>query len=65
MSTKIIWSDDLARQLGLSEDAVLELARVGGLPFAVSTAAPRRLFVDRDDLAQWQAAAKRACCHHD
>jgi hypothetical protein len=56
MSESIIFADDLARTLEVSEEEVYEMARLGSLPFAVSTAAPRRLFIEARDLSTWRAA---------
>ena len=50
MSENILYADDLARALEISEDDVYELARTRQLPFAVSTVSPRRLFVEAHDL---------------
>jgi hypothetical protein len=58
---KLLFSDELARCLEISEAAVLEMARTQKLPFGVSSASPRRLFVDAQDLNQWRAAAKTCC----
>ena len=55
---KLIFQDDLARALSVDEDAILELARTRPLPFAVSTATPRRLFIAASDLQIWQAAVQ-------
>jgi hypothetical protein len=63
--TAIMWADDLARQLGVDEEAVMEMARTQQVPFAVSTAHPRRLFILKDHLNLWKAAAATGCCERD
>jgi hypothetical protein len=57
----IIFADDLARMLGVSEGTILELAR-SGLPFAVSSEAPRRVVIDAAHLSMWKAAVNAGCC---
>jgi hypothetical protein len=47
---------DLSRVLEISEDEIYELARTRQLPFAITTASPRRLVIDAHDLPVWQAA---------
>jgi hypothetical protein len=37
----ILFADDIARALEVSEDDVFEMARTQKLPFAISMAAPR------------------------
>jgi hypothetical protein len=59
---KIIFSDALAQHLGMSEEGVLELARLGKLPFAISTSSPRRLFISATDLPSWKQAARCPDC---
>ena len=44
--SKLIFADDLARTLETTEEGVCELARTRKLPFAISTARPRRLFIE-------------------
>ena len=58
MSHAVIFVDALARQLGLSEDAIYELARTRQLPFAVSTSHPRRLFIAERDADIWRRAVQ-------
>jgi hypothetical protein len=52
MSAELIFDDQLARELGLSLDQIYEQARLGNLPFAVSTVRPRRLFIPSPGLAR-------------
>jgi hypothetical protein len=54
----ILFADDIARALEVSEDDVFEMARTQKLPFAISMAAPRRLFIDARDLNQWREARR-------
>lgn len=54
---KLLFADELARYLSLSEDEIHRLARECKLPFAVSTGQPRRLFIAADELPMWRAAA--------
>jgi hypothetical protein len=56
--TTILFADDIARALGISEDDVYEAARTCALPFAVS-ASPRRLFIEARDLPAWREALCR------
>jgi len=58
----VIFADELASRLGVSEDIVLELARLGHLPFAVSSASPRRLCIDASHFNLWKDAVNTACC---
>jgi excisionase family DNA binding protein len=58
----VIFSDELASRLGVSERTVHELARLGRLPFAVSSATPRRLCIDASHFNLWKEAAATACC---
>jgi hypothetical protein len=55
----ILFADDIARALEISEDDVYEAARTCALPFAVSTASPRRLFIEARDLPAWREALCR------
>jgi hypothetical protein len=54
----IIFADDLARALEISEEDVYEAARTMKVPFAISTASPRRLFIVARDLEQWRQAVR-------
>jgi len=59
-----IFADDLARILNVSVPELFDLARGGGkrgarLPCSITTAPPRQLFIDRDNLEIWQAAANK------
>jgi hypothetical protein len=58
----VIFADELASRLGVSIDTVHELARLGRLPFAVSSASPRRLCIDASHLNLWKAAVEADCC---
>ncbi|PWT82902.1 MAG: hypothetical protein C5B58_07405 [Acidobacteria bacterium] len=49
---------DLARTLEVTEDEIYEMARTKPLPFAISMASPRRLFIDANDLRAWRAAVE-------
>jgi hypothetical protein len=60
MSGAVIFAGDLGRQLGVSEDEIYELARTRKLPFAVSTAHPRRLFIEEKDLNIWKEVVNAA-----
>jgi hypothetical protein len=60
MTSQVLFADEIARALEISEDDVFEMARTMKLPFAVSTASPRRLFIDARDLNQWREALCRA-----
>jgi hypothetical protein len=53
----LIFANDLARTLELSEEEVFELARTRRLPFAVTSASPRRLVIAASDLPAWRRAA--------
>jgi hypothetical protein len=55
----IVFQDELARLLGTDVDSIYEMAHQGQLPFAVSMASPRRLFVQRRDVPSWQLARGR------
>jgi hypothetical protein len=55
----VIFSDDLARALEVSEDDIFEMARTMKLPFAISTVAPRRLFISAAELPMWRGAVHR------
>jgi hypothetical protein len=58
MTTQVLFADEIARALEISEDDVFEMARTRQLPFAVSTASPRRLFIDARDLSMWREAVR-------
>jgi hypothetical protein len=58
---KYLFASDLARALEVPEDKIFELARQCHLPFAITSASPRQLFIESRDLAQWQAAAAGYC----
>jgi hypothetical protein len=58
MSSPIIWASDMARIFGTTEERLYELARLRRLPCAVSTKAPRRLFIRQDELEQWAQAIR-------
>jgi hypothetical protein len=58
MSDTLIFADDLARTLETTKEGVYEMARTRKLPFAISTARPRRLFIEARDLPQWRAAVR-------
>jgi len=60
MGNAIIFAGDLARRLEVTEDEVYELARTRKLPFAVSTAHPRRLFIAARDLPAWRSVVEDA-----
>jgi hypothetical protein len=59
----ILYADDIARALEVDEKTIYEMARTMKLPFAVSTASPRRLFIDAGDLSMWREAVRAV--HHD
>jgi hypothetical protein len=58
MTTQVLFADEIARALEISEDDVFEMARTRQLPFAVSMASPRRLFIDARDLSMWREAVR-------
>ncbi len=53
---EIIFAEDLARQLGISEAEVYEIARLRPVPYIVSSASPKRLAIDAAHLSIWKAA---------
>jgi hypothetical protein len=55
-----LYADDIARALEVSEDHVFEMARTMKLPFAISTANPRRLFIAASELPIWREAMRGA-----
>ena len=54
---RIVGSKELSRKLGIKEAKLQELANRFKLPFGFSTAGG--LFIRRDDLGQWQSAARQ------
>ena len=54
---RIVDSKELSRRLGIKEYRLQALANKFKLPFGFSTAGG--LFIRRDDLGQWQAAARQ------
>jgi hypothetical protein len=56
--SELIFADDLARALETPEEGIYEMARTRKLLFAISTARPRRLFIEARDLPQWRAAVR-------
>ena len=58
----IVYADDLARALGVSEEEVFEMARLQRLPCAVTSSSPRRLFVRSEDVDIWRRAIECGCC---
>jgi hypothetical protein len=57
-AAEILFAADLSRMLEISEDEIFELARTKQLPFGISSAQPRRLFVEARDLPAWKNAAR-------
>jgi hypothetical protein len=56
----LLYADDIARALEVDEDTVFEMARTMKLPFAISTAPPRRLFIAASELQIWREAMRGA-----
>jgi len=58
----VIFSDELAARLGVTEAEIHELARLGRLPFAVSSSSPRRVVIQAAHYPLWKAAVEADCC---
>jgi hypothetical protein len=63
-NSAIMFAPELAAKLGVSQETIYELARVSApaLPFAITSASPRTLCVERGHLPLWEAAVKNGCC---
>jgi hypothetical protein len=57
-AAEILFAAELSRILEISEDEIFELARTKQLPFAISSAHPRRLCISKSDLGAWKNAAR-------
>jgi hypothetical protein len=56
--SEVLFAPQIARALGISEEQVFELARTRGVPFFVSSHAPRQLGCGVDELPLWRRAAE-------
>jgi hypothetical protein len=59
----MIFEDELASRLDTTVDGIYDLARLGRLPFVVSSASPRRLAIAAEHLGLWRDAARTAGCN--